>query len=111
MKHPFDCLDVLKSELKKWNPGKNPKIVGYSKSPMVTGQAGHFNIGRTKSGKAIYSHPEHPGHKGFTAADHSDAYYAHKKHLSSLKDISPKPHPGLVQHHESSMAYHRKKVI
>ena len=102
MKHPFDAASDL---LKSWQPTSNA-----SKSPKATGIPASFVFDRkTSSGKDIYSDPNHPSHANFTAKDHSEAYYAHQKHLNDLRTSHKTPSKELIEHHEKAKTYHRQQ--
>jgi len=50
------------------------------------GSRGGKVIGHTKSGKPIYDHFDHEGHKDFTKEDHRDAYIHHDNLANNLYD-------------------------
>ncbi len=82
-----------------------------SKSPLATGEVAHHTMGQTKSGKTIHSHPEHAGHQSFDAADHTDAYFSHKKRVNDLLYAPNAPgKESLVRHHTRAMDYHKNQA-
>lgn len=80
-----------------------------SSSPKVTGQAGHFSLGKTSGGHPIssYSHKEH--NEKWNHKDHMDAYRAHFKHVTELSQISG-VHKNLLSHHKEAMQHHWKSA-
>lgn len=76
-------LAVTFEEYKKEHPGTH-----------LTQSSPEFNeIGKTKSGKSIYSHFEHPEHEKFDFQDHLDAA---KAHMTEGKHMDREHH-----HHEA----------
>ena len=105
MKHPFDSAANL---LKAWKPTST------SHSPKATGIPGKFTFQKpTVSGKPIHSAFDHPAHFDFDARDHSDAYFAHKNHVSELESLKTNQDgtDELIAYHKKQMRLHREKMF
>jgi hypothetical protein len=76
-----------------------------SKSPgSYHGIHGDIRIGRTSSGKSIFSNPSNTAHEGFTPSDHREAYLAHAKIISrSTNEASIAQHKQALNHHFKMM--------
>lgn len=64
-----------------------------------------FSIGKTSTGKAIMSHPDHPAHASFSKKEHSEAHYAHVKAFHSLPPSAPHT---TLEHHMKAAEHHKK---
>lgn len=46
------------------------------------------SVGKTRSGKTVYSKPDNPSHSKFDSDDHRDAYTLHKEAAAEQKENS-----------------------
>ena len=76
-------------------------------APRLSGIAGKYEMGRTRSGKSVMSHPDHPSHAAFSAQDHNDAMAFHKQKRDELK-ADPGVNKDLVTHHQNAAEFHSK---
>jgi hypothetical protein len=76
-------------------------------APRLSGIAGKYEMGRTRSGKPVMSYPEHPSHSTFSEQDHGDAMGFHKQKRDELK-ADPGVNKDLVAHHQNAAEYHSK---
>jgi hypothetical protein len=106
-----DLSKTTFKELKAINVDKEKRGVKsdgtQSYSPAATGVIEPYELGKTKSGKSIMSHPNHPAHNGFTAADHGDAYFAHANMAKSFEGIHPSEYnPAVLEHYNNAAKEH-----
>ena len=78
--------------------------------PALSGIAGKYKLGTTKSGKAIQSHFDHDSHAELSEADHGEAAQFHREARNSLKPLvaTGQTNPKLLEHHENAMMAHSK---
>lgn len=86
--------------------GSGPNTI-VSSAPRVSGIAGKYEMGRTRSGKIVNSHTDHPSHESFGSADHNDAMAYHKNKRDELR-ADPGVNKDLVTHHQNAAEFHSK---
>lgn len=76
-------------------------------APRLSGIAGKYEMGKTRSGKPVMSHPDHPSHSTFSAQDHNDAMSFHRQKRDELRS-DPGVNKDLVTHHQNAAEHHSK---
>ena len=96
---PETATNLFKDKISQDSPpstvgAKNPNPANHGVAPSILKSENNINptIGKTKSGKHIYRHFNHPEHKNFTSQDHADAASLHRDlmahHETAMRDAS-----------------------
>jgi hypothetical protein len=87
--------------------------MNYFRRLQKSAKIGHNVIGRTQSGKNVYSSFNHPEHASFTPKEHMEARELHASTLYNMRQFGESDHAfdQKVRHHVNQMKQHSKAAV